>query len=240
MMNNGLNRAVAALCFGLLIGLGTPHACWGDERTDYFVFLTTGKSTKDVAKEEIQKKQNAHIQNFERLAKLGSLTAAGPCVDPSKVVRGIVVIHANNSDEARGMFQPDPYVTEGFMNAEMHPYRIQAGKILLDLESNELAQNIIVLIKRGKKWDANINIKSIESQVESVAKKLHADKRVAFATWFKSESATHPERLGVMIFRGKDLDAVRQSLQAQSLVTDGLLDYEAFPQYLAKNAFPEP
>ena len=52
------------------------------ENRDYFVFLTTGKSTQGIAAEVVQQKQNAHLENFGRLAKLGSLTTAGPCADP--------------------------------------------------------------------------------------------------------------------------------------------------------------
>ena len=47
------------------------------------------------------------MTNYCRLAKLGSLTIAGPCADPDKVTRGIVVIHADSIPDAEAMFGPD-------------------------------------------------------------------------------------------------------------------------------------
>ena len=83
-----------------------------DQTRDYFVFLTTGKSTQGIAADVIQQQQVAHLDNFGRLAKLGSLTVAGPCVDPNKSTRGIVVVHANSVNDAESKFATDPYVSE--------------------------------------------------------------------------------------------------------------------------------
>ena len=42
-----------------------------DEKLDYFVFLVTGKPTQGAAKEDIEKMQASHLENFGRLAKIG-------------------------------------------------------------------------------------------------------------------------------------------------------------------------
>ncbi len=69
-------------CFQLLVSLAIValshvySATAADDVQDYFVFLTTGKSTQGISTEIIQQKQASHIENFGRLAKLGSLTAA--------------------------------------------------------------------------------------------------------------------------------------------------------------------
>ena len=43
-----------------------------DEKLDYFVFLVTGSSTEGgTAKEDIEKMQASHLENFGRLAKIG-------------------------------------------------------------------------------------------------------------------------------------------------------------------------
>lgn len=79
-----------------------------NEKLDYFVFLVTGKSTQGTAAEEVQKMQAAHLENFGRLAKIGDLLAAGPCADPEKIVRGIVVIKATSLADAESKFESDP------------------------------------------------------------------------------------------------------------------------------------
>ena len=144
---------ILKLVFLPLLFIGyTKISVGGDVERDYFVFLTTGKTTQGVAPEEIQKKQAAHIDNFGRLAKLGSLTAAGPCSDPDKVTRGIVVINADSIADAEAMFGPDPYVSEGFMKAELNGYRTVAGKLQLVTEVISMEQSVLVILTQGEKW----------------------------------------------------------------------------------------
>jgi len=71
------------------------------------VFLVTGKSISGTWSEEIQKKQASPIENFDRLAKRGSLTTAGRCVDAKKMTRGIVVVHAESIAKAESFFGSD-------------------------------------------------------------------------------------------------------------------------------------
>ncbi|MEQ1827301.1 MAG: YciI family protein [Pirellula sp.] len=229
-------------CF-LCLSIFPSQILTAQDKKDYFVFLTTGKSTEGVAKEEIQKKQAAHLENFGRLAKLGALSTAGPCSDPNKTTRGIVVIHADSIANAEALFGPDPYVSEGFMKAEMHQYRTVAGKIILDLESNALDQYVIAILRRGEKWPTTsadpTASTTIDSKLARFAADHHSSKKVAFAALFTELSNNRSGRVAVMIFRGKELEPVKSLLESQPLVSDGLLSFEAFPQYLAKNALPE-
>lgn len=221
---------------GLILLLMLPTLS-AQERSDYFVFLTTGKSTQGVAKEEIQKKQAAHLENFGRQAKLGNLTAAGPCSDPSKVTRGIVVVHANTIAEAEKLFEQDPYVTEGFMIAEMHQYRTIFGQLKLDLESNALGTYVIAIAKRGKKWPSeNGQSTSVSAKLERELKANLADKNLGFAALFSDQSNNKSSRVAVMIFKTQDIESVKKSVGSISLFAEELLEFDAFPQYLAKNA----
>ncbi len=42
-----------------------------------------------------------------------------------------------------------------------------------------------------------------------------------------------------MIFRGKDIAAVKKTLEANEIIRDELVIFQAFPQYLAKGALGE-
>jgi uncharacterized protein YciI len=208
-----------------------------EDKKDYFVFLTTGKSTAGVAPEEIQKKQAAHLENFGRQAKAGSLTAAGPCADPTKITRGIVVVHAPSLKAAEALFESDPYVTEGFMKSEMHPYQVVAGVIKLDLDSNSLEQSVIAIVYAPDSMNAAQRESAI-AKLTQFSKAQFDAKKIAFAAVFQDESNNKSQRLGVMIFRGKDVAAVTQLVQSELVGPNQEMRVEAFPQFLAKNALP--
>jgi uncharacterized protein YciI len=225
---------LSAICFGLgSISLGS------ETERDYFVFLTTGKTTQGVAPEDIQKKQAAHLENFGRLAKLGALTVAGPCSDPDKMTRGIVVINADSIADAEAMFGPDPYVSEGFMKAELNGYRTVAGKLQLVTEVISMEQSVLVILTQGDKWQAEPStLKSVEDQLSKLAKEQHELNKLGFAGLFNAKSNNTSKRVAVMLFHGKELEPVKAILESQALVRNGTIQFKAFPQYMAKGALP--
>ena len=171
------------ICFGAI-------SFAGEVERDYFVFLTTGKTTQGVAPEEIQKKQAAHLDNFGRLAKLGSLTAAGPCSDPDKVTRGIVVINADSIAEAEAMFAPDPYVSEGFMKAELNGYKTIAGKLQLVTEVTSMEQSVLVILTQGDKWSAEPSVaKAVDEQ--NLRRNSLMRKRLGLQVYLMASPTTH-------------------------------------------------
>ena len=200
------------------------------------MFLTTGKSTQGIAAEIVQQKQAAHLENFGRLAKLESLTVAGPCVDPNKKIRGIVVIQADSIADAESKFGPDPYVSEGFMKAELHQYQTIAGKLHLVTEVISMEESVIAIVNRGPKWTETSQDASIASKYALFAKKQFDDGKLGFAAQFSGKSNNESGRVAVMIFRGNDLALVKKLLEANELVRDEMVTFQAFPQYMAKGA----
>jgi uncharacterized protein YciI len=207
-----------------------------DENRDYFVFLTTGKSTQGIAPEVVAQKQAAHLANFGRLAKLGSLTIAGPCADPDKKTRGIVVVHADSIADAESKFGPDPYVSEGFMKAELHPFQTVVGKLKLVTEDITMEQIAIAIASRGKKWKDKSQDESIAADYASFAKKQFEAGKLGFAAQFTDKSNNDSGRVAVMIFRDKDVEFVKKTLESSELVRDEKVSVQVFPQYMAKGA----
>lgn len=207
---------------------------------DYFVFLTTGKTTEGVAPEEIQKKQAAHLENFGRLAKLGLLTTAGPCSDPDKVTRGIVVINAESIANAETHFGPDPYVSEGYMKAELHGYQTVAGKLALVSEVTSMEQSILVILSQGKQWPTEpLQVKSMEAKLTAMAKEQFEGKKLGFAGLFNEQTNNTSKRVAVMLFRGKELEPVQSILASHELIKNGSVEFKAFKQFMAKGALPD-
>jgi uncharacterized protein YciI len=220
-----------------LLAIASMHSVHAqDANRDYFVFLTTGKSTEGISPEVIQQKQAAHLENFGRLAKLDSLTVAGPCADPKKKTRGIVVVHADSIADAGSKFAPDPYVSEGFMKLELHQFKTIVGKLRLITENFTLEENVIAIASRGPKWTDKEQDAKIASAFARFAKEQFEGGKLGFAAEFSCKSNNESGRAAAMIFRGKELASVTDALQASDLVRDGLIIVEAFPQYMAKGA----
>jgi hypothetical protein len=124
------------------------------------------------------------------------------------------------------------------MKAEMHQYQVIAGQIKLDLESNSLGQYVIAIIKPGKKWSGDREQSaSVGAQLKSFVQGKLADKNLGFAATFSDQSNNKSGRVAVMIFKTQELESVKQALSSMPMVSEEILEFEAFPQFLAKNAF---
>ena len=210
-----------------------------DEKLDYFVFLVTGKPTQGTVPEEIEKMQAAHLENFGRLAKIGELSAAGPCTDPEKIVRGIVVINATSIKDAESKFEPDPYVGQGFMKTEIHQYRTVAGKFVIPADATKLEKNVIVIVSQAEKWPTDLaKQQSISDKLGTFAKEQHTVGKLGFAGRFGEQSNNKSPRVAVMIFRGEDLESIQKLIGEQEAVKEKLVRVQVFAQYLVKDSMP--
>jgi uncharacterized protein YciI len=210
-----------------------------DEKLDYFVFLVTGKPTQGTPQEEIQKMQAAHLENFGRLAKIGELSAAGPCADPEKTVRGIVVINAKSMADAESKFGPDPYVGEGFMKAEIHQYRNIAGKFVIPADTSKLEKYVIAIVSQDEKWPMDVaKQQSVRDRLRAFAKEQHSAGKMGFAALFGEQTNSKSPRVAVMIFRGEDLEATGKLIGELESVKNKSLRAQVFAQYLVKDAMP--
>ena len=79
----------------------------------------------------------------------------------------------------------------------------------------------------------------ITSNLSIFAKGQFEGGKLGFAAQFRHPSNNDSGRIAVMIFRGKDIAAVRKTLEANELMREELITFQAFPQYLAKGALGE-
>ncbi len=207
------------------------------ERLDYFVFLVTGKSAEGTAKAEMEQMQKAHVGNFGRLAGLGELSAAGPCSDPEKRVRGIVVVHATSLVEAEAKFGADPYVTQGFMKTEIHPYKALTGKFVIPTDTTKLDQYTLAIVSQAGNWPADVEqTKAVQDAFQSFAKEHSAAGKLGFAAMFSGRSNNQTARVAVMVFHGNEQANVERLFSEWKLVQDNVIKVQVFPQYLVKDA----
>lgn len=65
-----------------------------------------------------------HFKVLQNLQGDGKLILAGRTLDMDQNSFGIVILKANDDEEARRLMENDPAVKEGIMIAKLHPYRV--------------------------------------------------------------------------------------------------------------------
>jgi uncharacterized protein YciI len=64
-----------------------------------------------------------HLARLERLREEGTLLLAGRAQDADGTGPGIVIFEAASDDEARQIFEQEPFFVRGFARGRLHPFR---------------------------------------------------------------------------------------------------------------------
>jgi uncharacterized protein YciI len=96
----------------LLIAAAAAAAQAPTSELYYLVFLRPDPARKQVAKEELDKIQSAHMANIQAMAASGVMVAAGPFDDAAPRISGLFVFKTGSLDEARRIAAQDPTVRE--------------------------------------------------------------------------------------------------------------------------------
>lgn len=94
-------------------------------KTYYMVFLKKGNyRTQDSV--TVQKIQEGHMMNINKLAESGKLIVAGPFLDDGEL-RGIFIFDVKSINEAVELTENDPAVKSGRLGYDIHPWMTQKG-----------------------------------------------------------------------------------------------------------------
>lgn len=200
----------------------------------YWCFLVTGKSAAGVPKEELAAMQKAHIENFKRLAGQKELFAAGPLADPTKIKRGIVYVTAESEEKLPSLFEPDPYVTKGYMKIEASEIVKMDGSTKINLEEQALDELRIAVLDRavGGAGSSEAEVKAAQQSHEDYWTKWRAAKKVALRCRF-TEKSPH---FSIIIFPKSDDAEIKKLLDGDPMVATKMINYALMPQYLMKGA----
>ena len=83
------------------------------------VILKTG-SNQILDKEKVSALFRGHMENIGRLAESGKLVVAGPMGKNEKSYRGIFILNAKTTEEAKALLDTDPAVKEKLLEAELY------------------------------------------------------------------------------------------------------------------------
>jgi uncharacterized protein YciI len=110
----------------------SPHASAAPIQFDSFflVLLVRPPNAPDLPKAELDRLQEGHMANMQRLAAEGKLFKAGPTEDFSgRNVRGIFVLKTESIDEAKAWVATDPSVKAGRLAPEFLKWYVEKGTL---------------------------------------------------------------------------------------------------------------
>ena len=121
-------RMVSMVGLGLAMAtcLALTPASAGEEpeyrmTTYQFVMLMTGPDQAPMTPEESRQVQRAHLDHLQKLEDEGKMLLVGPIADGGPL-RGIAVLTVGSAEEAQAIFDQDPWVKIGRMQAEIHTW----------------------------------------------------------------------------------------------------------------------
>ena len=109
-----------------------PHASAPPMEFDSFilVLLVRPPNAPEKPKAELDKLQEGHMANMQRLADEGKLFKAGPTEDHSgRNIRGIFIMKTDSVEQAREWVATDPSVKAGRLAPEFLKWFVQKGSL---------------------------------------------------------------------------------------------------------------
>jgi uncharacterized protein YciI len=195
----------------------------------HWIFLTTGKSTQDVPKADIEKMQAEHLGNFGTLHAADKLLIAGPMADPEKKLRGVVVVRADSADGVGEMFKPDPYVTNGYLKIEAAPLVLNIGSFNNNITPNAMDEFRIVILSRA---DGAAELNDDEWLANTAyCKSIHNNSELRLMGTVSDSSSP---RRAILLFRKLEDAKLKELIANIPSVKAGKLVSSMMPLYMGK------
>lgn len=215
---------LAAALFSALTFAGAP------EPKVYFMFFMKGDGQRPSDAKVLQDMQAKHIANMGKQAEKGKLLAAGPLQDPTQQRRGITVLRVSDPKEIPGLFAEDPFVEHKLMKVAAFEWTVDAKKFKPAVDPNSIVDYRLVLLKRGKGM-------SPETYAMHKAHRELLNSMKDLAIWGPVKGMDGVRE--VLIFTGKDTEAIEAALRQDEFVKRSLLEIEVVPLWMSKGVVGE-
>jgi uncharacterized protein YciI len=230
-----------------LMAFFRPHGCEAapdSGRAHYepitWIFLNTGASrdkVKSMPETDVAKMQADHVGNFGTQFNRGTLMAAGPLGD-NGFIRGTVILSVNKPEQIAECFKPDPFVQNGILEVEAHPWLVDIMRLGTPVVPFKLARHTICVVKKGPNWKPTSEKPAADSLLKLFPglKTRQASGELAIGGPFLDSG----EKLGLLLFYSTNQTEIQAELEKTSTVSEGMVQLELHPQFFGRGTFPAP
>ncbi len=95
----------------------------------YICFLYRGDKANNIPESELETIQTGHLAHINKLAEEGKVAIAGP-MGMDDDLRGIIIFHTKNKEEAEVLQAQDPAIKAGRLRMEIYPWWAAKGSKL--------------------------------------------------------------------------------------------------------------
>jgi hypothetical protein len=168
---------------------------------------------------------------------IGKLMAAGPVGRGGKT-RGIVVLAVNTPEQIAECFKPDPYVQNGILETETHPWLVDVMKFGTPKVPFRMGQYTLCIVTKGANWKSLLTTLQPDSMLRlfPLLKKEVTSGELLISGPFMDGG----DKLGVLFFSSTNKTEIQTKLEEQSSVTGGEVHIELVSQYLGRGTFLDP
>jgi uncharacterized protein len=216
-----------------------PHF---DNEQYQFGMLSRGPKWTAENKPEVQKIQEGHMANINKMAQAGKLFAAGPIVDNGDL-RGIFIFRAASVDEAKALAAEDPAIKAERLKLEILPWFGSKGigvKAMDEYKKNPkmswtMKKHHLVLLKRGSQT-AHPAAEAQKIQLEhlwNIRRMMDEGKMLAAGPFMNGADLR-----GIFVFNTESSEEAKAWAEADPAVKAGRVTVEIHPWLVAKEVWP--
>lgn len=203
--------------------------------TYQLALLSTAPGARPLGEREIQALQEDHLRYLKRLFDEGTIVIEGP-IDGAGMVRSIVVLAVPTREEAEAVLGRDPWIAEGRLVAEIHPWWAAEG--IFRRPVGVLRQRTCALGLLRRPVDApNLpeeDLRSIqEGHLENIRKMAESGDLV-----IAGPLGDDTRLRGVLVFRSWDPERIHRLVAQDPAVRAGRLECDLHPWYVPEGVFP--
>ncbi len=213
-----------------------------DNEQYQFGLLARGPKWTAENTPEVQKIQEGHMANINKMAQAGKLFAAGPILD-NGALRGIFIFRAASIDEAKALAAEDPAIKAERLKLEILPWFGSKGIGVKAAEEHKKNPDMkwtmkkyhLVLLKRGSQT-AQPAAEAQKIQLDHLwnIRQLMDEGKMLAAGPFMTDG----DLRGIFVFNTESAEEAKAWAEADPAVKAGRLTVEIHPWLVAKEVWP--
>lgn len=194
----------------------------------FFVFLNSNPDKPEISESEAEELQTAHLNNITRLKDEGKLFAAGPFEGGG----GLLILHAENIEEANSFLNRDPAIAANRFNLEVFPFKIWNGDMCGAKEPYKMVTYQFVRLIANTEITCDMSKARYDNRMFMGDLANKTDQLIVQGTFSFDND-------GILILDVADTETAEQIIAKYPSVISGQLKYEIIPLWIAEGTFCE-